>query len=174
MNEAQIPIGDAGEHLYFAYGSNMSPRRARARIGSHLLDNPDEPLGVATMPDRVLRFHKLLDEGSGAADLVERDPCSVLPAVHGVVWRVTSRGLRRLDMYEGVAWGHYRRVRERLAMLTGEIVEAWVYLAEPQWVLRGLRPSRHYLRYLLDGACQFLPGEYSAWLASHRCVEDCA
>lgn len=164
----------AQENLYFAYGSNVSPRRLLRRLGAQLLDSPDLPHGIAVVPAYCVRFHKVLGDGSGAADLVERDECSVLPPARGLVWRVSAQGLRLLDDCEGVSWGHYRRVRQTLTLVTGEMVDAWAYLAEPSLVGRGLRPSRRYLQYLLDGARRFLSPDYHAWLKGHRCAEDVA
>ncbi len=81
-------------HLYFAYGSNLDPEQMQWRC-------PDAiALGSARLDDWAWRIG-----GRGYA--------TVSPApgaqVWGGIWNVSDSDLARLDRYEGVAGGHYRR-----------------------------------------------------------------
>jgi gamma-glutamylcyclotransferase len=149
----------AGLKWYFAYGSNMSVAR--------LLDGRLAQKGVA-MGARIggrldgweLAFNKIAraPAGAGAGNIV------VAPgkAVHGTLNEMPDAGLSVLDVWEGVATGHYeRRILSVLRADTGEAVDAVVYVALK--VGEGLRPTREYLGHLLAGQ-DLLPADYWAWL----------
>jgi hypothetical protein len=71
-------------------------------------------------------------------------------------------GLDVLDVWEGVAGGHYeRRAVPVVRADTGETVEAVTYIA--LLVGEGLRPTRDYLGHLLAGR-DLLPQKYWEWL----------
>ena len=81
-------------HLYFAYGSNLDPEQMDWRC-------PDAiALGAARLDDWAWRIG-----GRGYATV------SPSPGHHvwGGAWNVSDSDLARLDRYEGVAGGHYRR-----------------------------------------------------------------
>lgn len=68
----------------------------------------------------------LLHEVGGFPGLVVRAGHGT--AVRGEVWSVDARALARLDRFEGVAEGLYRRERVALAgPFAGETVEAYLY-----------------------------------------------
>lgn len=78
--------------LYFAYGSNMNPARAAARI-------PDAAdFGAAVLPDYRIAERLYAD--------IERAPGS---CVHGVLYLVTESDLLALDGFEGSP-DTYRRI----------------------------------------------------------------
>lgn len=85
--------------LYFAYGSNMLGRRMLARAPSA------RRVGLATLVDHELRWHKVSKDGSGKCD-VEPAPGSV---VHGVLYEIDAADKPALDAAEGLAMG-YREV----------------------------------------------------------------
>jgi hypothetical protein len=91
--------------VYFAYGSNLSQRRLRERIGAA------SPLGIARLTDYRLVCDKLGADGSAKANLS--------PAPGGVVlgasYRVTEAALAILDGFEG----GYDRVTLRVQPLAG-------------------------------------------------------
>jgi hypothetical protein len=149
----------AGLKWYFAYGSNMNVAR--------LLDGRLAQKGVA-MGRRIggrldgweLAFNKVArtPAGAGAGNIV---PASG-KAVHGTLNEMPEAGLDVLDIWEGVAIGHYaRRLLPIVRADSGEPVEAVVYVALK--VGEGLRPTREYLGHLLAGQ-DLLPAEYWAWL----------
>ncbi len=148
-----------GLKWYFAYGSNMNVAR--------LLDGRLAQKGVgmgARIGGRLdgweLAFNKVgrAVKGFGAGN--------ILPAtgktVHGTLNELPDAGFDVLDVWEGVAGGHYeRRTLPIVRADTGETVEAIAYVA--LLVGDGLRPTREYLGHLLAGQ-DLLPAEYWAWL----------
>jgi len=149
----------AGLKWYFAYGSNMNVAR--------LLDGRLAQKGVA-MGARIggrldgweLAFNKIrvAQKGSGAGNIL------VAPGkvVHGTLNELPDAGFDVLDVWEGVAGGHYeRRLLPVVRADTGETVEAIAYVALK--VCEGLRPTREYLDHLLAGQ-DLLPADYWAWL----------
>jgi len=78
--------------------------------------------------------------------------------VHGTLNRMPDAGLAVLDIWEGVAGGHYKRRTVPVVRAdTGETVEAVTYIALK--VGEGLRPTREYLGHLLAGK-DLLPAAY--------------
>ncbi|MBS0550145.1 MAG: gamma-glutamylcyclotransferase [Proteobacteria bacterium] len=151
----------AGLSWYFAYGSNMNVAR--------LLDGRLAQKGVA-MGARVggrldgwqLAFNKVArtPPGAGAGNIV---PASK-GIVHGTLNALPDAGFDVLDVWEGVAGGHYeRRILPVVRADSGETVEAIAYVALK--VGEGLKPTREYLGHLLAGR-DLLPAEYEAWLAA--------
>ena len=149
----------AGLSWYFAYGSNMS----RARLDERL-----QPKGV-TLGQRLggrldgwrLTFDKVARApmGSGAGNIVLASGA----VVHGSLNELPEAGFDVLDVFEGVAGGHYeRRLVPVVRADTGETVEAVTYVALR--VGEGLRPTRAYLAHLLAGR-DLLPAAYWAVLS---------
>jgi len=140
---------------YFAYGSNMNPAR--------LVDDRLRPKGVA-LGRRIggrldgwrLTFDKVAraPKGSGAGNIVVASGSSV----HGTLNEMPPAGLDVLDVWEGVAGGHYeRRTVQVVRADTGDTLEAVTYVA--LLVGEGLRPTRAYLAHLLAGR-DLLPADY--------------
>jgi cation transport regulator ChaC len=146
---------------YFAYGSNMDAAR--------LFDERLAPRGVprgeriaGRLDGWKLAFDKpsrLLKGGAAANIVVAGDG-----VVHGTLNALPDAGFEVLDLYEGVAAGHYERRTIRVVRSdTGEQVEAIVYVALIQG--EGLKPPRAYLDCLLAGR-DLLPADYWAQLAA--------
>ncbi|CAN5377131.1 gamma-glutamylcyclotransferase [soil metagenome] len=140
---------------YFAYGSNMNP----ARLGDQRLKERAVQMGPrigGRLDGWRLAFNKIArsPEGAAACNIVE------VPgeAVHGTLNEMPEAGLEVLDIWEGVAGGHYeRRTVPVVRADTGETVEAVAYIALR--VGEGLRPTRDYLGHLLAGR-DLLPADY--------------
>lgn len=99
------------EHVYyFAYGSNMSRRQMRQRCPKAKYQ------GVALLRDWKLRERQFAD--------VEKHRDHV---VHGTAWKVTKDCERKLDLYEGVRGGLYRRVWDWITLANGARVYALIY-----------------------------------------------
>lgn len=81
--------------LYFAYGSNMSPRQMQRRCPGA------QAVGVA-----ALRGWRFIISTRGGANVVP-DKASL---VYGVLWHVEGHHLADLDGWEGVSAGVYRRL----------------------------------------------------------------
>lgn len=124
----------AGDHSYFAYGSNLSARQMAQRCPDAGDPRP------ATLAD-----HDWLINERGVAT-VEPLPGGV---VHGVVWRLSDRDLAKLDSAEGVP---VRYRRDELTVRTDDGQQtAWVYIdhrVEPG------PPRLGYLERILEGAHQ--------------------
>jgi gamma-glutamylcyclotransferase len=151
----------AGLTWYFAYGSNMDA----ARLFDQRLAPKGVPRGervagrldgwrlVFDKPSRLLK-------GGAAANIV----IAAGSVVHGTLNALPEAGFDVLDIYEGVAAGHYERRTIRVARSdTGEEVEAIVYTALIQG--EGLKPPRAYLDCLLAGR-DLLPPDYWEQLAA--------
>ena len=101
-----------------------------------------------------LQQDRALARGRGAGNIVEAPG----ETVHGTLNEMPEAGLEVLDIWEGVAGGHYeRRTVPVVRADTGETVEAVVYVALK--VGEGLRPTREYLGHLLAGR-DLLPADY--------------
>ena len=140
---------------YFAYGSNMNP----ARLADQRLKERAVQMGPRVggrLDGWRLVFNKVARSPAGAAagNIVEA-PGEV---VHGTLNQMPDAGLAVLDIWEGVAGGHYeRRTVPVVRADTGETVEAVTYIALK--LAEGLRPTREYLGHLLAGK-DLLPAAY--------------
>ncbi len=152
---------------YFAYGSNMNPARMHAR---GLLFSSAE---TARLEGYTLCFNKAAHNNPGVAY------ANVLPThggcVEGVLYRLGDvAAIAQMDHYEGTP---VRYSRETLTVHTAAGSQrAWVYLANPAYIRRGLLPQSRYLQHLLAGA-EFLSPSYLEWLRSQPChavTEGCA
>jgi hypothetical protein len=134
---------------------------------ARLVDDRLKPKGVA-LGRRIggrldgwrLTFDKVArsPKGAGAGNIVVA-PGNV---VHGTLNEMPLAGLDVLDVWEGVAGGHYeRRAVPVVRADTGEKVEAVTYVA--LLVGEGLRPTRDYLGHLLASR-DLLPQKYWEWL----------
>jgi len=125
-------------HHYFAYGSNMSARRIRHRLGW-------APSRIATvLPNYVLAFDKQSSDG-GKANIC----FSSGNIVEGVLYFVRELDLLVLDEYEGVAEQQYVRQEFEVQDRAGHQIPAMAYIALNTG--QESRPTREYLNYLLEG-----------------------
>lgn len=140
---------------YFAYGSNMNP----ARLSDQRLKERAVQMGTrigGRLEGWRLAFNKIARSppGAGVCNIVEAPG----ETVHGTLNEMPEAGLDVLDIWEGVAGGHYERRAVRVVREdTGEAVDAVVYIALK--VAEGLRPTRDYLGHLLAGR-DLLPVDY--------------
>jgi len=124
---------------YFAYGSNLSKERLRRRIGEWMEEHN------ATLKGFRLTFAKSYSgHTSGKAD-IKPDPSG---EVKGVIYSVTESQLSKLDKYEGVGIGVYRRKRVNVES-EGKLVSATTYVMVRE--ICPLKPSNEYLEHILKG-----------------------
>lgn len=133
---------------YFAYASNMNRAQMRSRAGEIL----EERRG--RLENYELAFNKKVRGGTAGAN--------VRPAqgkvVEGVLYKIKESAFRNLDRFEG-APVHYRRIQVDVRDSDGKTIPAQAFIATK--VEKGLRPSPHYLKTILDGATEHnLPAEY--------------
>jgi gamma-glutamylcyclotransferase (GGCT)/AIG2-like uncharacterized protein YtfP len=139
--------------LYFAYGSNMSVERLRARVPSA------ELVRLAFLANHELRFHKRSQrDGSGKCDAAYTGRAE--DTVRGVLYSIESTEIRKLDIVEGRGHGYERRTISVVSD-DGETLEAETYIATETDPL--LRPFDWYKEHVLRGAkAARLPPEYIA------------
>jgi cation transport regulator ChaC len=137
-----------GTRLYFAYGSNMSKEQMTQRVGAV------DARGRAQLRDFAFVLNKRGDDGSGKANIEQRPG----ETVWGVLYRLTSSQLRRLDSKEK----GYRRQTLEVECQDGS-ESAVTYIAETSRA--GLLPTNEYRGLILNGACEHgLPSDYLAQL----------
>ncbi len=101
-----------------------------------------------------LVFNKKARGGSATANIRP----AVGQSVQGILYRIPEAAFRNLDRFEG-APQHYRRIEVNLTDGSGDKITAQAYIATK--VEKGLRPSPHYLKTILDGAAEHgLPPDY--------------
>lgn len=128
--------------LYFAYGSNLDPGHLRRRC-------PDViPLRRAVLPGWKLafRYRSTSFPGGSAADIIS------VPGdeVWGALYRITGEDLSRLDEFEDLESGGYRRI-EVEPISAGERLVAWTYEVQTK-LPRDYRPTEEYRQLLENGA----------------------
>ena len=138
--------------LYLAYGSNLHPRRLRARTPSARL------VGSAHLDGWSLHFRKRGQDGSGKCSILEGGS-----GVHVAVYEICQDDLLRLDAIEGVGRGY---VRETVS-LTG-FGSCHTYIAESDYVDDALLPFDWYRELVVQGASYLgFDGAYVDRLRQH-------
>jgi gamma-glutamylcyclotransferase (GGCT)/AIG2-like uncharacterized protein YtfP len=143
--------------LYAAYGSNLDPDRMRFYC-------PHSPCrGSGWVEGWRLTFGGEDYGWEGALPTVVEDPMST---VFVMVYEVSHEDEERLDQWEGVDIGLYRKLRLRVHMLDGDVL-TWLYVLD---AYEGGLPSARYLGLLADAAERAgAPDDYVADLRSRPC-----
>ncbi|MBZ0167081.1 MAG: gamma-glutamylcyclotransferase [Candidatus Omnitrophica bacterium] len=147
--------------LYFAYGSNMSVKRLRARISSARV------VCTAVLPGHQLKFHKHGDDGSAKCDASES---AEVHEVHGVVYDIHTADKSTLDKIEGVGHGYEQKT---VAVMTGIglPMKAVTYYATK--IQADLKPFAWYKEHVLRGAREHnLPDDYISLIEAVVASED--
>jgi hypothetical protein len=164
---APLPGTETGppEHfVYFAYGSNMSTQRLRARMPSC------EPLGVAVLPGHALRFHKRSKDKSGKCNaFATNDDQQVI----GVIFRFDPAERTALDRAEGLGNG-YEHATVTVINEEGRRRKVLTYRATADAIDDSLLPYSWYKDFVLAGCAEHnLPPDYvSRYVESVRSTED--
>lgn len=147
---------------YFAYGSNMNPNRVRGRKVQF------DHHRAGTLHDFRLVFNKrsVKFPGAASANVMAEEGA----ATQGVVYRLqTPEQITMMDPFEGYPT---RYSRQALQIECGkQLVKAWVYIANDEFVTTGLKPARWYLEHLLAGK-EFLTTAYFEQLMTVECLPD--
>lgn len=126
---------------YFAYGSNMSLARIRARAPGA------EPLGHCVLSAHALRFHKVGRDGSGKCDAYfTGDPSD---RMYGVLFEIGAQDKRALDVVEGLGRG-YEQKKVVVMPPRGGRITAVTYVATA--IDPSLEPFSWYVLHVLVGA----------------------
>lgn len=133
---------------YFAYASNMNRAQMRSRAGEIFEER------VARLDNYELAFNKKVRGGTAGANIRPAPGKSV----EGVAYKINESAFRNLDRFEG-APVHYRRIQVNVQDREGHAIAAQAFIATK--VEKGLRPARHYLKTILEGAAEHnLPPDY--------------
>lgn len=148
---------------YFAYGSNMSLPRLRARAPSA------ERIGVFTLVAHSLRFHKAGEQdGSGKCDALFTGNSG--DQVVGALFEISDMEKIALDRVEGLGYG-YQEKRVLVEDPQGNVLEAVTYYAtetDPS-----LLPYSWYLHHVMYGAKETgVPASYLEAISSIQSRED--
>jgi cation transport regulator ChaC len=125
---------------YFAYGSNMDAEQMKGRGISF------SQRMHAVLRGYSLRFNKVTYKNphQGYANIVRKSG----DVVEGILYEVSKSDLSNLDKYEGYP-DHYDQKIVIVQTDSGEKVEAVAYIAHPDKVREGLKPTKKYLSHLL-------------------------
>jgi gamma-glutamylcyclotransferase len=141
---------------YFAYGSNMSPRRLSQRVPRA------RALGAGWVERHELRFHKVGRDGSAKCDACFTGHSG--HQLHGVLFDIDVAGKRTLDGIEGLGCG-YEEKTVAVRFADGRAVEAHTYYATR--IDARLLPFHWYREHVLLGAREMgLPVHHIALLES--------
>lgn len=156
---APVNAFSSGPVWYFAYGSNMNPKRMQAR------GLQPKNIVPASLEHYRLCFNKRAHGKDGVA--YANIEAAAGEKVFGVAYELEGEvALRQLDHFEGTP---VRYSRERFLLLSPHgPLPAWVYVANPAWRASDLKPEANYLKHLLAGS-QFLPESYRAAIENTEC-----
>lgn len=147
---------------YFAYGSNMSMQRLRARV-------PDARfVAVATLTQHSLRFHMAGSDQSAKCNAfyTSHDTDKLI----GVVYEMPTEQRPALDSAEGLGHG-YNAKQVNVITADGDHHNALTYFAIR--LDSDLRPYDWYLNHVLIGARETkLPKDYIAVIAQTPSISD--
>lgn len=148
---------------YFAYGSNMSARRLKARIPEAVI------VGTGCIAGHELRFHKVSQiDGSGKCDIC---PSAEMDShVYGVIYEISYADRVHLDAIEGSGVGYIRK-EVMVEFSNGAKRKAATYFALT--VDSSLQPFHWYKEHVLRGAEEnHLPADYIDEIAGTTSIAD--
>lgn len=138
--------------LYFAYGSNLSQARLRARAASA------RRIGTYYLPEHDLRFHKRGTDGSGKCDAYYTG--SEADRVYGSLFTLTLADKSALDAVEGLGAG-YNEKTVTIHADSAQSEQAVTYVATD--IRENLQPYSWYWHHVSVGAHEAaLPDGYIA------------
>lgn len=148
---------------YFAYGSNMSCARLKARVPSA------RSLGCYALRQHDLRFHKSGLDGSAKCDAFFTGDDS--DTLFGVLYDIADADKPRLDAVEGLGRGYDEKTIVVYSP-DGSSETATTYFANI--IDKAMNPYHWYLEHVLVGARETeLPWEYvQARISSITAIDD--
>lgn len=140
---------------HFAYGSNLSTARLRARCPSAT------PIAVGYVAGRQIRFHKQGLDGTGKADaFYTGDCCDIL---WGVIYRSLLDEKSILDACESLGDGYEHAAVD--VQVHDQVMSTYLYQAMPHRIDPTLQPASWYHRHVVTGAQEHaLPSDYQQML----------
>jgi gamma-glutamylcyclotransferase (GGCT)/AIG2-like uncharacterized protein YtfP len=147
---------------YFAYGSNMSTLRLRARVPSSSV------ISTAILHKHSLVFNKESYDGSSKCHIEYTQAQDDI--VHGVVYQISEAEKPYLDKVEGLGKG-YEEKQVPVIMPSGDTVIAYTYYATH--LNTTLKPYHWYKEHVIRGALEHgLPAHYIDKIKSVISVAD--
>ena len=144
---------------YFAYGSNMDPKRIANRgIGWTTYE-------VAMLDGYEMRCNVRCDKiarqcpGCGTANITIKTGGKV----EGILYTLPDAEIEKLDVFEGHPQNYTREV-VNVQRSNGTAIEAVTYMGRPEKNQEGLQPHPDYLAHILAGARGRLSSEYVTML----------
>lgn len=125
--------------LYFAYGSNINLVQMKFRCPNA------ERITPVTLRDYSLSFR-----GAGFATVLPEEGSEV----KGLLWEITEKCERVLDLYEGVADGHYSKQEVTVRDALGNEFSAMVYVMTEERSQVVCFPHTAYHDGILEGYIQ--------------------
>ncbi|MCO6047134.1 gamma-glutamylcyclotransferase [Aeoliella sp. ICT_H6.2] len=147
---------------YFAYGSNMSVPRLKARVPSAAVH------GVCELRGHTLRFHKVGMDGTAKCDAYFTG--NDADRVEGVVYVLDPMKVDLLDQAEGAGRG-YTRQQVEVFDEYGNRTQAFTYIATA--IDSSLQPLCWYRHHVITGAKQHgLSDEYVTAIERVKVIRD--
>ena len=146
---------------YFAYGSNMNSKRMEDREINF------SKRELAILKDHELCFNKQAfhNTNEGYANLSpEKDKVT-----EGILYEIDDKNIVKLDKFEGYP-NHYIKKAIKVELENGNEVDALVYLARPDKIKDGLKPTKKYLNNLMEGR-DLISENYNNFLQSFNTME---
>ena len=151
--------------FYFAYGSNLFPKRLEQRIGYCRI------LGVARLNAFQLLFHKQGKDGSAKCDAHKTG--NDQQQIYGVVYALSGDQLTILNEIEGLGFGYELETVSVAFIHSSESASAKIYLAQSDYINTGLLPYSWYRDFVLYGArFHGLPDAYISRLQQTKVISD--
>jgi gamma-glutamylcyclotransferase (GGCT)/AIG2-like uncharacterized protein YtfP len=131
------------EIYYFAYGSNMSEKRMINRGLTPL----SKQIGILENYKFIINKKSYKNPELGFANIM----ISENDNVEGILYKVLESDIKKLDKFEGFP-KHYTKELLTIRLFGGELVQAIVYIANPNWVSETvLKSTTEYKNYILEG-----------------------
>jgi gamma-glutamylcyclotransferase (GGCT)/AIG2-like uncharacterized protein YtfP len=146
---------------YFAYGSNMNPKRMKERGINY------SSREFAYLENFKLVFNKKAQKGNYVFANIQPTNNEI---VEGALYEFPDEELKLLDDFESYPRHYYRKEIVVINNANDEI-QAWVYIAQPAHVVEGLFPQREYLNHILAGK-DLLSASYFQKLNQIKTIED--
>ena len=148
---------------YFAYGSNLHPKRLMERVPSA------ELIGVAEYPNHRLTFHKRSNDGSSKCNMFKSS--LVLDMIHGAIYKLNPEHKSELDRFEGKGYGYIDN--QIMLKHNGNEYTCFTYLAQKSHIVDNLKPYHWYKKLVILGA-QYLefPDSYISSIETVESMED--
>jgi len=155
-----ITVAKNDKVIYFAYGSNMLHQRLQKRVSSAI------PLGIATLDDYNLVWHKKSKDGSTKCSIAKGNDND---EVYGVLYEFDPSQKSALDKAEGLGYGYEEADVE--VLYKGKNITAKTYYATD--IIEKILPYDWYKAFVIAGAqLNNLPNEYLEDLKEYPSTQD--